>query len=148
MSGVTAARLADEAVARFVRAFGLHHPQRAPDGRPVSMSAACALAELRRDGRMRQHELTRRLGLNSSNTSHLVAQLADRGWLYRDPVGDDRRGVLLCLTETGARTADHLAEARRIRFGALLDRIPTDQHAEVLAVLVVIAEAADNRSPG
>jgi DNA-binding MarR family transcriptional regulator len=145
MSGVAAARLADEAITRFVRAFGLHHPQRDQAGQPVSMSAACSLTEVRRDGTLRQWELGQRLGLKNSNTSHLVTQLVERGWLRRQEVDDDRRGVRLRLTPAGERTADHLAQARRERLSALLDRIPVDQHADVLAVLVIIANAADPR---
>jgi DNA-binding MarR family transcriptional regulator len=148
---VSAATPGDEAEAfltRFVRQFGLHHPQYTEDGQPVSMSVACLLAELRADGPLRQCELGRRLSLERGNVSHAVAQLVRRGWLRRQLAATDRRGVMVGLTEQGARVADQLALARRDRLLALLERIPADRRAGVLAALAMVATAAGERPPG
>lgn len=92
-----------EAVARFVRAFGLHQPDQTPCGQPVPVSEAHALGELARDGALRQSELAHRLRLEKSTTSRLVTQLINRGWADRTPAPDDGRGVLVQLTPHGCK---------------------------------------------
>ena len=142
MCDVAPDRLADDSIARFIRRFGLHRPQHTEDGQPVSMSTACLLAELRADGPLRQVELGQRLGLDRGNISHAVTHLVERGWLRRELPTADRRGVVVSLTEHGVRAADYLAETRRARFAALLDRIPAEHRTSVLSALTLMAGAA------
>lgn len=89
---MTDGRDLQEAVARFVRAFGLHQPDQTPCGRPIPVSEAHALGELARDGALRQSELSHRLRLEKSTTSRLVTQLINRGWAERIPAPDDGAG--------------------------------------------------------
>ncbi|MEV4571534.1 MarR family winged helix-turn-helix transcriptional regulator [Nonomuraea sp. NPDC049419] len=133
-----------EAVARFVRAFGLHQPDQTPCGQPVPVSEAHALGELARDGALRQSELAHRLKLEKSTTSRLVTQLINRGWAERVPAPGDGRGRLVLLTEQGALAAARLAEARAQRFSAVLDRVPAAERADVLRALTILTEAIDD----
>jgi DNA-binding MarR family transcriptional regulator len=129
---------------RFVRNFGLHQPDRTPCGQPVPVSEAHALVEVARDGRLRQVELARRLRLEKSTVSRLVANLVGRGWVHRLAATDDGRGVELELTEAGVSAASGQAMARHARLAGLLDRIPDDRRAAVLGALQTLAEAADD----
>ncbi|GAA3158623.1 MULTISPECIES: MarR family winged helix-turn-helix transcriptional regulator [Nonomuraea] len=133
-----------EAVARFVRAFGLHQPDQTPCGQPVPVSEAHALGELARDGALRQSELAHRLKLEKSTTSRLVTQLISRGWAERIPAPGDGRGRLVRLTDQGALAASRLAEARAQRFSAVLDRVPEAERADVLRALTILTEAIDD----
>ncbi|MFB9876465.1 MarR family winged helix-turn-helix transcriptional regulator [Planobispora siamensis] len=133
-----------EAVARFVRAFGLHQPDRTPCGTPVPVSEAHALGELAREGELRQVELVHRLRLEKSTTSRIVAQLVRRGWAERAAAPGDGRGVLLRLTAEGHQAAERLAEARRTRFDAALDRIPAGEREAVMRALAVLTKAVDD----
>jgi DNA-binding MarR family transcriptional regulator len=126
----------------FFRALGLHHAERAPGGRTLSPAAADVLLALHHAGRLRQVELGRRLALPRSAVCRIASQLGEHGWVQRDPVHDDGRGVLLQLTARGARVAELLAEARRVKFAAVLDRIPAEEHPAVLAALDSLARAA------
>lgn len=137
------ARELQEAIARFIRTFGLHQPDRTPCAQPVPVSEAYALAELARNGELRQAELARRLRLEKSTTSRLVSQLAGRGWVERDVAPGDGRGVLLRLTPAGRKVADQLARARQARFEAVLERIPEDQRDAVVRALTTLTEAVD-----
>ena len=137
--------VAQDALMRFVRDFGLHQPDRTPCGQPLPVSEAHAMAEIARAGRLRQVELTRRLRLEKSTVSRLVTILERRGWVRRQAAGDDGRGILLELTEAGRTAAARQAEARRDRLTTLLDRIPDDQRASVVLALQTLAEAADER---
>ncbi|MEV0999874.1 MarR family transcriptional regulator [Nonomuraea sp. NPDC050202] len=132
-----------DAVARFVRAFGLHQPDQTPCGRPIPVSEAHALGELARDGALRQSELSHRLRLEKSTTSRLVTQLINRGWAERVPAPDDGRGVLVQLTPAGTEAAGQLARARAARFAAVLDRVPENERTGVLHALEILTEAMD-----
>jgi DNA-binding MarR family transcriptional regulator len=134
-----------EAVARFVRAFGLHQPDHTPCGQPIPVSEAHALGELARDGELRQSELARRLDLEKSTTSRLVGQLVARTWAEKQPAPDDGRGVLVRLTPAGRQAAERLAEARRGRFQTALDRIPPEEHETVLRALRLLTGAVDEK---
>jgi DNA-binding MarR family transcriptional regulator len=134
---------AQDALMRFVRNFGLHQPDRTPCGQPLPVSEAHAMAEIARDGRVRQVELARRLRLEKSTVSRLVTNLVRRGWVRRHTADDDGRGVLLELTGAGVTAAARQAEARRDRLAALLARVPEDQRGAVVAALQTLAEAAD-----
>lgn len=103
------------------------------------------MAEIARDGHLRQAELTRRLRLEKSTISRLVTNLERRGWITRQAASEDGRGVLLQLTEAGVTAAALQAEARRTRFTTLLARIPDDQRASVVHALQTLAEAADEK---
>lgn len=128
---------------RFVRNFGLHQPDHTPCGQPLPVSEAHALAEIARDGRLRQVELVRRLRLEKSTVSRLVANLAARGWLHRSIPSDDGRGVLLELTDAGVTAAAVQADARRARLSGLLSRIPDERRAAVVQALQTLAEVTD-----
>ena len=133
-----------EAVARFVRAFGLHQPDQTPCGQPIPVSEAHALGELARDGALRQSDLAQRLRLEKSTTSRLVTQLINRGWADRTPAPDDGRGVLVRLTPQGVQAAARLAEARAERFSAVLNRVPEGERGDVLRALTILTEAIDD----
>lgn len=121
----------------FVRAFGLHQPERTPCGEPISVSQAHALTELSAQP-LTQAELARRLRLDRSVISRLADTLADRGWLRREHHPQDRRAVRLVLTAAGLAAADRVAGARRARLATLLDGIPDHERDGVLRALEVL----------
>jgi DNA-binding MarR family transcriptional regulator len=129
-------------ITAFVRAFGLHQPDRTPCGTPVPTSEAHAIGELDRDGPLTQGELGRRLRLEKSTVSRLVAQLTGRGWVRRAERGGDARLVWLELTPEGSRAAGELAVARATRFTELLRNIPTEQRPAVIDALTTLVQAA------
>jgi DNA-binding MarR family transcriptional regulator len=124
----------------FVRAFGLHQPERTPCGEPISVSQAHALTELSAQP-LTQAELARRLRLDRSVVSRLADRLSERGWLTRQRHPHDQRAVQLVLTDTGRGAADRLAGARRARMATLLDAIPAEERDAVLHVLDVLTRS-------
>ena len=129
-------------ISAFVRAFGLHQPDRTPCGEVVPVSEAHAIAELANDGALTQTELMCRLRLEKSTVSRLVGQLISRGWVWRGKRPGDARLVWLELTDEGRAAAAQLAAARAARFAALLDNIPSEQRAAVIDALSLLVRAA------
>jgi DNA-binding MarR family transcriptional regulator len=129
-------------IAAFVRAFGLHQPDRTPCGILVPVSEAHAVGELDRDGPLSQSELAGRLRLEKSSVSRLVAQLIGRDWVRRIKHDGDARVVRLELTPAGSRVAGELAVARAARFADLLRNIPAERRAAVLDAIATLVDAA------
>jgi DNA-binding MarR family transcriptional regulator len=137
----TDAQALQDRLVSFIRAFGLHQPERTPCGQPIPVSEAHALAELTRDAPLGQAQLGRRLRLEKSTVSRLVGQLIGRGWLERRPDPGDGRATLLVLTPAGQQAADELASARAAKIARLLEAIPADEREAVLHALDTLMEA-------
>src|SRR5215211_2454963 len=65
-----------------------------------------------RDNR-RMSEVADCLGVAVSTATQVADRLEARGWVRRGPDPEDRRVVLLCLTEEGRRLMAERREARR-----------------------------------
>lgn len=128
-------------ITAFVRAFGLHQPDRTPCGQQIPVSEAHALVELQRDGPLPQHEVAARLQLEKSTVSRLVGQLYGRGWVERVKRDGDARVTWLALTDAGQASAARLADARAARFARLLDAIPEEKRDTVLDAITTLVEA-------
>lgn len=135
------ARLLEEQMTAFVRAFGLHRPDETPCGQPMSPSEAHALSELTREAPLSQTGLAGRLRLDKSTVSRLVTRMEERGWVRREPDPGDGRAARLVLTPHGEDAAGRLQAARSEKFRALLDAIPEEQRAPLLEALTTLTEA-------
>ncbi len=133
-----------ERMVALVRAFGLHKPDETPCGKPVSVAEAHALMELsREDGPLVQKALAARLRLQKSTVSRLVGLLEGRGWVERHRSATDGRAFEVGLTDAGQTTAEEIARARRDKFARVLETIPEERRASVLAAMRTLEEAMD-----
>ena len=97
-----------------------------------------ALAALRRSGapfRLSQTALMRELSLTPGTVSVRIGRLVDEGLAERRGDPDDRRGVIVALTDAGRAAfedvvADHLATERR-----LLEALDAGEQAQLAAML-------------
>lgn len=139
-----AAAALQEQVVGFIRAFGLHQPDKTPCGQPVPVSEAHALHELVGQDEMGQFELGRRLRLQKSTVSRLVTNLTAKGWVERlvDPA--DGRAARLVLTPAGRTAATDLATARSERFATLLAAVPETDRARVVDAFAILRRALDD----
>ena len=118
-----------------VRALGLHRSQKTASGERVAATDAHALIVLKRSGAMSQSRLARELGLRKSTVSRLVQLLSKRRWVARDIAPDDRRVVLVRLTNKGTTASQQLAKARRDKFRRLFAGIPGGRRPAMTAAL-------------
>ncbi len=138
----------EERLRAFVRAFGLHEPDRTPCGQPLSVSEAQALSDIACHEPLSAGELAKRLQLEKSTVSRIIAQLQRRRWIERMVSPEDRRVALLTLTAAGRAAESALAEARHRRFSSLLERIPAHERLSVLRSLDLLVDALQGEPDG
>lgn len=85
----------------------------------VGDSAPAAMILIHENPDTRIEALARYLALSHSGTVRLVDRLSKAGWVARETC-EDKRAVVLVLTKTGQRVAEHLLEGRRKSLGGAL----------------------------
>jgi DNA-binding MarR family transcriptional regulator len=138
-------------VQRFMRGFGLLSEAETPCGQPLHTSHAHALMILLRadgDG-LHQAALARQLGIDKSNASRLVQQLARKGHIAIATAPDeDARLKRVRLTAKGARMAAAVDESSRHRFDELLGAIAPSRRRLVLDGLEHLNRALERATEG
>jgi len=134
-------------VQEFVRGFGLLDDSQTPCGQPLRTSHAHALMILLRaegDAGLHQAVLARQLGIDKSNTSRLVQQLARKGHVVITTApAEDARIKRVRLTAKGARVAADVDRASRRRFADLLGHIDRAHHRSVFEGLEQLTRALE-----
>ena len=121
-------------------------------GSTITSADFAVLANLRRSGRpyqLTQRQLMDALRLTSGTVSVRIDRLAERGLVRRDPA-PDTRGVLVTLTDQGARLFDGLAPehlANEARLVAALDPHQQSILATLLQTLLVEYEPSGDGRP-
>ena len=134
-----------EALADSLQRFGLERDRlRANLARRAGMSESelDALEHLEADGPLTQRELGTRLSLTSGAVTMLVDRLEQAGWVRRRPHPDDRRGVLLTLSERAVDDAPSGLVSYHAAIRALVGRVPAGDRATITRFLTAAAEAA------
>jgi DNA-binding MarR family transcriptional regulator len=106
-------------------------------GSIISSADFAVLAILRRSGQpyqLTQRHLMDALRLTSGTVSVRIDRLAERGLVKRDPA-PDARGVLVTLTDAGARAFDALAPEHLANEARLVAALDPDQQATLAALL-------------
>jgi DNA-binding MarR family transcriptional regulator len=88
-----------------------------------------------------QNGLARRLRVDKSTVSRIVAMLERRGWVQRSRDETDSRLYRLSLTASGVRANKNISKSRREKFESILSAIPQPRRADVLAALSTLTEA-------
>lgn len=93
----------------------------------VSMTQLHVISMLDRHGEMPMSRLAEMIDVSLSNATGLVDRMEERGYLDRARVPDDRRVVLVRLSETGRRLLEDIEVLRTEMLRTVLDRLDTDQ---------------------
>lgn len=102
---------------------------------PVQSQALRAAAE---DGPTSMNDLAERMCIAPSTATRLVDQLEQHGWVTRLPDPDDRRRLVVALTEAGSDLADQLLALGQQALWELLPRM-ADPDAGLSALEDVLA---------
>ena len=96
------------------------------------------LATLRRTGppyQLRPSDFTGSLMLTSSGTTKRLDRLERAGLVERTPDPDDRRGVIITLTEAGHELIDRVTEAHMANEARLLEGLSPTERDRLAALL-------------
>lgn len=127
-------------VARVLRDLSWTIHRRIPETRGFHALPTTELAILKHvldDPGVTVTELSRRLGMQPSNTSAAVKALTTKGMLERRPGPDDKRVVMLFVTAAAMKEHDAIATAWQGSIDRALAQLPPEQ----LAALEAATEA-------
>ncbi|WP_052955257.1 MarR family winged helix-turn-helix transcriptional regulator [Mycobacterium nebraskense] len=85
--------------------------------------------------------LAERVGASSSAMTRLADGLERQGWVRRVRVPEDRRKVIVELTDEGRAEATRLRGLTEKLVDLILTRIPQDKHAQVAETVRLVSQA-------
>ena len=103
----------------------------------ISMAQLNIMYTLQRDGVMTMSRLADVLGVSLSNASGLVDRMEERGFIERTRVPEDRRVVLVRITEAGTRILD---ETDALSDGLLREILARLDPAELPVIAHAVSE--------
>lgn len=118
-------------VQKFVRLFGLLEQTVTPCGFPLSLSQVYALQELE-DAALSVSDLAHRLHLERSSGSRLVDALVKENFVNRIINENNRREMLLSLTDKGERTIRQVREQSIHFYESILNDLPEHDQQMIL----------------
>lgn len=95
---------------------------------------------------VRMRELARRLGGSFSNATVLVDRLVERGLVERMADSQDRRVVLVRVTNNGQRLVEQLVTSWRSLSPSLLKALGPDELTKVSEALRLLVKAAQSNN--
>ena len=107
----------------------------------INESLCFLLVEIGRKPGICVRELSEILQLDKSGVSRGVEALVQKGYVSRVPSGEDRRSVVLSLTESGQARFDRIENDMNAKFAKVLSRIGADRQQQVLDALQIYNEA-------
>lgn len=93
----------------------------------ISMTQLHVMSMLERHGDMAMSRLAEMIDVSLSSATGLVDRMEERGYLERLRVPDDRRVVLVRISETGRKLLDEIEVLRTEMLRTVLDRMDPDQ---------------------
>jgi DNA-binding MarR family transcriptional regulator len=99
---------------------------------PLQLSA---LATLDKHGPLRSGELAAREAVTAPTMTRVLASLAERGLVTREPDPTDARSVRVSLSPAGVGTLARIRSERTALLGARVARLSDEQRAALVAAL-------------
>jgi DNA-binding MarR family transcriptional regulator len=113
----------------------------------LSLSALSVLARLERDGPQRVTELATSERISQPGMSQLVGRLEREGLVGRSASSQDRRGVLVGVTDAGRDLVGRRRAARAGALRRLLDRLDADDRSTIENALPALARLVAAAGP-
>jgi DNA-binding MarR family transcriptional regulator len=101
----------------------------------MNLAQARTLLTLHHCGPKRVTELARMEHLRQPTMSAVIARMEALGWVQRCDDDDDRRAVLVCLTDAGERHLEDLIDARSAALQPCLDTLSASDRKALKAAL-------------
>lgn len=109
----------------------------------VTLTQFRTMVVLRAHGPARLNRLSERLQVNASTTLRTVERLIAAGLVDRRENAEDRREVVIELTQRGRQLVDDVTQRRRSAIEDIVRVMPARQRSALVDALLAFAEAAD-----
>jgi DNA-binding MarR family transcriptional regulator len=107
----------------------------------ISMAQCHALLEIAERDSTSVSELAENMSLDKSTLSRTVDGLVNEGWVQRAVKPGNRRAQVLTLASSGKNLSDRIHVQCNDLYRRLLDRLPPNKIAQVLASLELLGQA-------
>ena len=107
----------------------------------VTLAQCHAIVEIGRKGKINLNDLADLLGVDKSTMSRTINNLVEAGLAARDLDNQDRRYVVIQLTEDGRRFFENTEAGMERYFENVLGRISEDKRSQVLESLTLLINA-------
>lgn len=107
----------------------------------ISDTQCFVLVEIGRKANISVKELAEILRLDKSGISRTVEELVQKGYAKREPSKEDRRYVVINLTDKGVERFNKIENDMDRRFKSILDKIPEDKRSQVVESIRLYNEA-------
>lgn len=101
---------------------------------------------VRAGGRLAPGEIASLTGVTDSRVANILHTMEARGWVTRTKGADDRRRVVVELTEAGRAEHERRADQFRRRCAELLSELGEDDARQMLHVMTRVAEVLAARA--
>jgi DNA-binding MarR family transcriptional regulator len=108
----------------------------------VTLPQFRALVVLSSRGPVNSGELADELSIHPSTATRLCDRLATKSLVTRTAHPDNRREVVLSITEHGQRIVDEVTASRRREIAAIVRRVPHELRTAMVPALQAFADAA------
>ena len=110
----------------------------------VTITQCHAIVEIGRKGKISLIDLADLLDVDKSTMSRTVNNLVETGLALRDMDTDNRRYIVIQLTEDGQNVFRSIEKSMETYYKDIFSSIPEDKRGQVLESLALLTEAAKN----
>ena len=108
----------------------------------VTIAQCHAIVEIGRTKRIALVDLADLLGLDKSTMSRTINNLVEAGFVIRDLDAENRRYVVIQLTDGGNRVFENIEESMGQYYKSIFSSIPENKRGQVLESLQLLTDAA------
>ncbi len=106
----------------------------------ISQSQLLTVVAVHDMGECRLSDLSQKMGISNPTASGLVDRLVQNGYMKREADPDDRRAVVLSVTDKGTKLTQKLRESTQQKWNNILTEIPQADQRDFIRILKVIKE--------
>lgn len=110
----------------------------------VSLAQCHAIVEIGRKEKISLVDLASLLGLDKSTMSRTINNLVESDLVHRDLDMENRRYVIIQLTEKGSSVFRNIEESMDVYYMSIFNSIPENKRSQVLESLQLLKEAVES----
>lgn len=105
------------------------------------------LLEISKFGSLSMNEISEKMNLNSSTMTRILDKLVRDEYILRCKDDNDKRIVIVSLTEKGIEAASKLSDSVKSYYKKIIENIPEGQVEEILKSVNILQKAFEKANP-